>query len=112
MYLITKIWNDKKPIMFQLYDLKGVLKGNFYSSQLRKSPVNPDSPEHWIIQKVIRQKWIDGIMKFRCRFVGYGAKYDKFFEEKQIPTLAFNLYKQEHAAKRKEKEKRKKSLLK
>jgi hypothetical protein len=87
VFFISNILNSKRPIMYTLKDTKHLKTvGNYYASQIRKSPVDPSSAEHWVVQKVVGQKVVNKKTFFKVRYLNYPASYDEYLERSKIPS--------------------------
>ena len=95
VYIISSVMYSKRPLMYELKDLKGDIKGNFYQSQMRKSALDPRKESYWVIQKITGQKKIDNRMFYNCRYLYYGKKFDKLLQTSAIPPALLKQYRQE-----------------
>lgn len=95
IFLISSVMYSKRPLMYELKDLKGDNKGNFYQSQLRKSALDPRQKDYWVVEKVTGQKKIDNQMHYNCRFQYYPNKFNKYLKASEIDPKLLKQYKQD-----------------
>lgn len=72
--------------MYKIKDFSNEpIKGNFYSSELKKVEKNEDAL--WIIDKKIRKRTVNGKVEFLVYFQGWSSKYNTWVPESDINDL-------------------------
>ena len=84
MFQVSEVRAESDPPMFKLIDLmKDPVPGQFYRSQLTKSPA-PKPSNYFFVEKILAKKKIKGVEHFLVKYLYYPNKFNQY-----IPTANF-----------------------
>lgn len=84
LFIIKAAFFSKRPIRYEIMDLKGKTIGSFYANELHKTPANPQDRDHWIIEDIIGQKFKGKKTFYKVIYYHYPKKFAEWLEEKEI----------------------------